>query len=274
MKPPIYVPSGKAREYSPLALNLYLQCGHGCKYCYVPTHIRKKSEDFFVENANPRNINDMLRGLEKQLNDLDKLGPSITDQVLLSFTCDPYTPSADGNRITREVLKVLQRYDVPTAVLTKNPLKCFDADYDIIKKFKLFSIGTTMTCATDEACAEWEPNAPQTWARFQGLAKFHNERVRTFVSLEPVISGYDSLIILRNLVEMRLGDVIKLGKMNGYWESKLPKIHYSSYLREALDMLRPHNIGVYVKKDLRDACPDVELTDREKDMDYYSLKKR
>lgn len=32
----IYEPSGKAREYSPLALNLYKGCDHGCNYCYVP----------------------------------------------------------------------------------------------------------------------------------------------------------------------------------------------------------------------------------------------
>jgi DNA repair photolyase len=30
----IYEPKGKAREYAPLALNLYESCPHGCKYCY------------------------------------------------------------------------------------------------------------------------------------------------------------------------------------------------------------------------------------------------
>ncbi len=32
----IYVPKGRAREYSPLALNLYRGCEHRCSYCYCP----------------------------------------------------------------------------------------------------------------------------------------------------------------------------------------------------------------------------------------------
>ena len=31
----IYEPKGKAREYSPLAVNLYRGCSHGCLYCYA-----------------------------------------------------------------------------------------------------------------------------------------------------------------------------------------------------------------------------------------------
>lgn len=33
----IYEPRGEAREYAPLALNLYTGCTHGCVYCYVPS---------------------------------------------------------------------------------------------------------------------------------------------------------------------------------------------------------------------------------------------
>ena len=33
----IYGPSGRAREYSSLALNLYGNCDHGCTYCYCGT---------------------------------------------------------------------------------------------------------------------------------------------------------------------------------------------------------------------------------------------
>ena len=31
----IYEPRGRAREYSPLALNYFTGCDHGCQYCYV-----------------------------------------------------------------------------------------------------------------------------------------------------------------------------------------------------------------------------------------------
>ena len=40
----IYEPKGRAREYSPLACNLYMGCTHGCKYCYAPACMHKKPE--------------------------------------------------------------------------------------------------------------------------------------------------------------------------------------------------------------------------------------
>ena len=32
----IYEPRGRAREYSPFAMNYFKGCDHGCRYCYVP----------------------------------------------------------------------------------------------------------------------------------------------------------------------------------------------------------------------------------------------
>jgi len=271
MRPPIYEPSGPAREYSPLAINTYLECGHGCKYCYVPVHIHKKFNEFFVKSAKPRNHTNMMKELEKQLNKLKEQGKCIKDQVLFSFTSDPYTPSVDSNWITERALEILAHYDVPTAILTKNPLRAY-ADIHIIKKFSQFQIGTSLTVWDDEDCELWEPYAPKYEYRLQGLEQFQKEGIRTFVSMEPVISPYHSLTILKDLVKRGIGEVVKLGKMNGFWEQKLPPIDYPEYLQKALDILRPSGKGIYVKEDLRTSAPNVQLTDREKDMDFYNLK--
>jgi DNA repair photolyase len=42
----IYQPKGRAREYAPLACNLYMGCTHGCKYCYAPACMHKKPEEW------------------------------------------------------------------------------------------------------------------------------------------------------------------------------------------------------------------------------------
>ena len=42
----IYEPRGKAREYSPLAVNLYFGCGHRCEYCYAPSFLHKTDKEF------------------------------------------------------------------------------------------------------------------------------------------------------------------------------------------------------------------------------------
>ena len=59
----IYEPKGRAREYSPLACNLYMGCTHGCKYCYAPACMHKKPEEWH-EAARARGDN-VLKLFEK-----------------------------------------------------------------------------------------------------------------------------------------------------------------------------------------------------------------
>jgi hypothetical protein len=58
----IYAPAGQAGEYSPLAVNPYEGCGHGCAYCYVPG-AKHMSREKFDAGAVPRP--DYLLLLEK-----------------------------------------------------------------------------------------------------------------------------------------------------------------------------------------------------------------
>ena len=46
MKAPIYEPSGKAKEYGDLAINIYTGCTHGCYYCFAPNVLHKTKEAF------------------------------------------------------------------------------------------------------------------------------------------------------------------------------------------------------------------------------------
>ena len=54
----IYEPKGRAREYSPLAANLYRGCGHGCIYCYAPA-VTFTAREVFRSHPCPRQ--DVLR---------------------------------------------------------------------------------------------------------------------------------------------------------------------------------------------------------------------
>jgi len=100
----IYEPSGRAKEYSQLAANLYRGCGHACTYCYAPDAIRERREKFYNLPIARQNI---LKELEK---DCIRLGGKETRPVLLSFTSDPYQPLDEELQITREAIKLLKKH--------------------------------------------------------------------------------------------------------------------------------------------------------------------
>ena len=60
----IYEPTGRAREYAPLALDLYSGCTHGCLHCRVPADLHRDAVAFHQETR-PRS--DLLAKLEREL---------------------------------------------------------------------------------------------------------------------------------------------------------------------------------------------------------------
>ena len=132
-----------AREYSPYALNIYIGCSHRCKYCYAPHTLQRRGEDYFGKSEPRKNI---LIELEK---DLKKY--VYTEQVLLSFVGDCYCDSADNGETTRAVLKMLNAYKVPVAVLSKGGKKML-RDLDIFKEFgDRITVGATLTFLDDKS---------------------------------------------------------------------------------------------------------------------------
>ena len=79
----IYEPRGRAREFAPLAANIFRGCGHGCLYCFGPQTLKMKRDVFSI---NPKPRKDVLKFLEK---DARKYRGDHRE-ILLSFTSDPY----------------------------------------------------------------------------------------------------------------------------------------------------------------------------------------
>src|SRR6185503_10215018 len=97
----IYEPRGQAGEYAPLASNPYRGCGHKCAYCYVPGVLKMKREEF---DAGAVLRDGFIRKLTNEAKKYQAL--VVTEQVMLSFTTDPYHPG--DNAPTRETIQILQ----------------------------------------------------------------------------------------------------------------------------------------------------------------------
>lgn len=256
----IYEPRGKAREYSPLALNVYLKCTHGCEYCYAPKCMQKSAETYF---AKPEPRKDVVINLEKQLK---KEVPK--KQVLLSFIGDPYCESSDGGQTTRDCLELLLKHRVPVAILTKGGRRCLK-DLDIFKMFgEHIAVGATLTFDNDADSLKWEKGAAAPKERLEVLRELKENGVKTFASFEPVIVPEQSLNLMR--MGMDAIDVFKVGKLNNY--KGLDKgIDWKDFLEKTVSLLRKNEKAFYIKHDLRQAAPSVRLYGNEVLPDEHSV---
>ena len=245
----IYTPAGKAREYSPLALNIYLSCTHHCKYCYAPNCRHQTEEQYF---AKPYPRADIAKKLEQELT---KYG-SPKQQVLLSFIGDVYCETWDNNQATKDCLNILLEHKVPVAILTKGGKRCLK-DLDLFKAFgEHIQVGTTLTFDNKKDSKEWESGAALPDERLGVLRTLHENGIKTFASFEPVIYPEQSL----NLIEKGLDfiDVYKVGKLNNY--KGLDKlIDWTDFLNKTVSILRKSGKQFYIKHDLRIAAPSVRL---------------
>ena len=169
----IYEPSGRAREYSPLALNYFKGCDHGCKYCYVPNMMGRFNSNYSHESVILPTDFQKLEQSAKKMQGCEK-------QILLSFTGDPYCNAETLE--TRKVLEILNNYNHKVAILTKNPEKALK-DIDVIKNFgSRIKIGATLTFDNEFDSKEWEPGASIPKSRIEALLKFSELGIITWAS--------------------------------------------------------------------------------------------
>jgi len=253
----IYEPKGKAREYSPLALNIYSGCDHDCTYCYVKTMPHYKLG--CVDNANPKPRPGLLGELKRYL-----ARNTVTNQVLLSFTGDPYCAREILVNTTYSVLCTFIDHNVPTAILTKGGERCL-RDLTLFRKFKTIKVGATLTFDNLQDSLSWEPGAATPESRLNALRRLHDEGITTWASFEPVVDPAQSL----RLIEQTLPfiDQYKIGRWNH--DVRSHAIDWRAFGTEAVRILRANNKAFYVKHDLQ---PHIDgLTANETDMNYLSL---
>ena len=255
----IYEPAGRAREYSPLALNYFKGCDHGCVYCYVPNMmIRFNSKYDHNSVINPIDFSELKKSAEKMR--------GCEKQILLSFTGDPYCGSENGE--TRKVLEILNFYGHKVAILTKNPEKALK-DLDLIKSFgNRIKIGSTLVFDNDIDSFEWENGAPMPKSRINGLREFSENGVITWASFEPVVYPVQSLNLLKEVSSFI--NHVKIGKINNY--KGIDKgIDWSKFIFDSVRICRDSNVNFYIKKDLLNFNNGVYLSGNEVNEDYLNL---
>ena len=255
----IYEPAGRAREYSPLALNYFKGCDHGCKYCYVPNMMRRFNSNYNHESVISPTDFQKLEQSAKKMQGCEK-------QILLSFTGDPYCNTENGE--TSKVLEILNRCNHKVAILTKNPEKALK-DIDVIKSFgNRIKIGSTLTFDNEFDSKEWEPGASIPKSRIEALRKFSELGIITWASFEPVVIPEQSLNCLSNVAKFI--SHVRIGKLNNY-KGLDKKIDWAKFIFESVKICRESKLPFYIKNDLAKHNNGVYLSGNEINEDFLNL---
>jgi DNA repair photolyase len=245
----IYEPEGRAREYSPLALNLYTGCAHRCTYCYA----RKMAKMYGTPECDfntPAPRKGLLAELDKKAAGMQKAAKGRERrEINLCFMCDPYSTPLNGD-ITREALLILEKHKMNVSILTKAGTKAC-RDFDILAR-NGWKFGSTLTCF-GEMRKEKEPGAAKLSDRLGAIIDAKKQGIFTYVSLEPVIDTNMAIEILR-WRSPGFVDFWKIGKIN-YDKQVEAGIDWKQFVADARRVLGdvPHMF----KKDLLRAAGEA-----------------
>lgn len=239
----IYAPAGQAGEYAPLACNPYRGCGHGCAYCYVPL-VTKQSRPEFDKGAVLRT--GFMKGLFRDAKLYKQAG--ITEQVMLSFTSDPY--HLGDTEPTRATLEVLIESGLGICTLTKGGTRAV-RDLDLFRPGR-DSFASTLTSLDEAFSQRWERNAALPADRIEALKAFHETGIFTWVSLEPTLDIESSLSIVA--ATHGFVNLYKIGRVNYLPMTKTTD--WRDYTLRMIDLLARVGARHYFKKDLQEFLPE------------------
>jgi len=238
----VYAPRGQAGEYAKLATNPYRGCGHKCAYCYVPKVLHISREEFDAA-ATPRG--DFLDALRKDAAKYRHMG--ITEQVMLSFTTDPFNPF--DMSLTRPTIETLKANGLAFCTLTKGGSRALPF-MDLFRPGR-DAFASTLTSLDDAFSLKWERGAALPGDRIGTLKAFHDAGIFTWVSLEPTLSTEASLAIIEHTHEFV--DLFKIGRANYLPMTK--DTDWESYTHRIVDLVQRLGVRHYIKQDLQKYLP-------------------
>ena len=214
------------------SINPYRGCEHGCIYCYArPAHaymglspgLDFESKLFFKPEAGVL--------LEREL-----AAPRYKPQIIhIGGNTDPYQPIERQQRVTRQVLEVMQRFRHAFSIITKSAL--IQRDLDILAEMAadgLARVAISITSLDRKLARSMEPRAATPPKRVETVRRLAEAGVPTVVMFAPVIPGLND-----HEMEAVLEAAAKAGAVGaGYVALRLP-LEIKDLFREWLETDQP-----------------------------------
>ena len=213
----------KYKSLSSWALNLFMGCAHGCRFCYVTetstnkqVHllgsygVRDPVEDWgryvLVRPWDERKFLVSLRRAERTHPGL--LNADGNRAVFLCSTTDPYQTIRNPDPVKQKMLNqharsmlrkalvaIRDHSTINVRILTRSPLA--REDFDIFKTFgNRLLLGTSLPTLDDKLRQLYEPDVPHPKQRLKLLTDAHAAGIPTYVAVAPVFPevGYHGML--------------------------------------------------------------------------------
>lgn len=176
----------------PFKYDTYGGCLNGCKYCFARQLIsfhRRKSDHPTFEYLKGSDTAKFSKWMSASVESIDNLSEhvAVRERIPLKIGAmsDPFPNIESTELITFNTLKILDEYDYPVVLLTKNPVVL--SNY--INKFDNpnWSIGVSLISTDDKFVRQLEPNAPLPSERLNAIQSIADAGYKVMVKIQPAI---------------------------------------------------------------------------------------
>ncbi len=172
------------------SMNPYQGCEHGCIYCYA-----RNTHEYWGLSAGLDFESTIIAKpsapslLEKELNHPNWY----PTPIMLSGNTDCYQPIEKQLEITRKLLIVLEKYQNPVGIITKNALILRDLDIlSSLASNNLVSIIISVTTTEEVLRRKLEPRTASIEKRIQTIETLSKNNIPVGVMIAPVIPGLNN----------------------------------------------------------------------------------
>ena len=232
-------------EYGDYTVNHVQGCSHGCLYpCYAFMMARRfGTVKTYQDWIKPIIVNNAIELLNKEL-------PKLKDKIKsvhLCFTTDPFMYKyEDISKLSLEIIKLINSYNLPCTALTKGVLPKELADLS-----KENNYGITLISLNEDFRKKMEPGSAPYKDRIASLKYLHDQGCKTWVSIEPyptpnfVEQDFNEIL---NAVSFT--DKIIFGRLHynkKVSEYKDYKQYYNNLAQQVIDFCKKNNIEYHIK---------------------------
>ena len=252
----IYTTKGAANEYGRVGCNFYTGCPHQCEYCYLKRGItgpvlgkpEVTLKKCFKDEDNAYEV--MKKEVNKHIDTLRQTG------VFLSFTTDPLIP--ETRVLTLHTLEYLVFCGIPAKVLTKNAewtheQMAQEVLYNIWQGGYDVRFGFTLTGRDD-----MEPNASPNAERIATMCYLHDNNIKTWASIEPVIDWDSAERVIHDSIDFC--DHYKIGLRSGVKKGYYDLFETIDRVTELVDFITEHGKTVYLKQSVQQSILAASMT--------------